>query len=212
MPGGTPDDKHTDRSLDPDLWGPPFWDMLFVAAFHAKPTDSEKLFKLLQLLDYVIPCTDCRKSYMMFRQNEVPIPVAAHSDAMWAAKWLWTVHDYVNQKLNKPCISFQVLQKRHVSMCVILHDLLLFDLFVAMYWAIKPARTARVDEFVNLLLEIMRGVSESKLPTMLDTRENAISSVNENLYRTHEALFEYYGKAPMSVAEFHCKYDNLLTF
>ena len=97
-----------DFGLDPEIWGPLFWDMLFMISFRANESCNTHLHKLLQLLDFVIPCSDCRKSYMLFRQNEVSIPTT-YEDPLWAAKWIWVVHDYVNQKLSKPCISFEVL-------------------------------------------------------------------------------------------------------
>ena len=202
------DEKNYETSLDPEVWGPFFWDMLFMIAFRAQKEDADKLHRLLQLLDYVIPCSDCRKSYMLFRQNEVQIP-SSHQDELWAAKWLWVVHDYVNQKLNKPCITFEILRRRHAAFTFILHDIVLLDLFVFMYRSIRPSRASRVDEFVKILLEILDSVSKTnKLKTVFDSVAHNTLSVR--LYNMHEQLFSLYDIPTLTVAEFHCKYGNAL--
>ena len=211
LPHPRPSTHRMAVDFDPDVWGPLFWDMLFTLAFQnaGRASAHAPLHRLLQLLDFVIPCSYCRKSYMVFRQGAATLPVA-HDDDEWAAKWLWTAHDYVNQKAGKACMSYETLRRRHRTFTHVLHDFVLFDIFVIVHRASPPSRAARVREFVALALELQCAAApRSELPEIMGVGGGELAcDRDDQLLATHAELYRRYGRQPLTTAEFHHKYGH----
>ena len=94
--------------MDPNIWGPKVWDVLFSCAFEMPKERSHEFFTEMK---HLIPCIHCLRSYVHFCTRLDPM-LCINEDKDSAAKWLWTIHDMVNQKLNKPCIPFSTLVNR----------------------------------------------------------------------------------------------------
>ncbi len=96
--------------MNSSIWGPKMWDIMFTTA-HTLPVSD--CISMLNELRVVLPCSHCRRSYTAYLQRFDP--EACINDAESGAKFIWTLHDFVNVKLDKrkACIPFSLLQLRH---------------------------------------------------------------------------------------------------
>lgn len=109
--------------MDPSVWGPALWACAFECTVKLTYNQSLVLFDSMQ---YFIPCVHCRESYAMFYRKMQPY----HGSA---TKWLWTVHDMVNQKLRKPFMPFSHLESRLTAFPNSLSGSLFYDLLILLY-------------------------------------------------------------------------------
>ena len=145
--------------MDPNVWGPPLWDLLFTLAFRS--ADVKNIAELFRLLEKVIPCQHCRRSYaVMMNQHKLTLITDAQDSA---AVWLWTVHDMVNQKLGKVAINFEVLKKKHKSFLALTSDLLVVDLLGMMTFV---AKDEYVSVFAAKLIDLLRTLPGFRLPAV----------------------------------------------
>lgn len=77
--------------MDTRYWGPSGWDLLHRISFH-----SPNPHKLLANMAEVLPCKFCRNSTRYFVRH---FPYNKEQPA----KWLYTIHNLVNQKLRSQC-------------------------------------------------------------------------------------------------------------
>lgn len=141
------------ENADPNVWGPPFWDLLFTLAFKLPPDAKRSIFRdLFRDLERVLPCQHCRRSYVMYRQQVAPL-TSLKDPALRPAEWLWTIHDMVNQALGKICISFEKLEARHASFTCLTTPFTAIDLFCIMTPVIKHLHLV---SFINTVLEAAR--------------------------------------------------------
>ena len=88
--------------MDTKYWGPSGWRLLHLITFaYPIPTVAQKktLGTFFSSLPYVLPCKFCRYSLSGYIQ-ELPLEPALESKEPYAlAKWLWRIHNKVNEKL-----------------------------------------------------------------------------------------------------------------
>lgn len=77
--------------IDTRFWGPSGWQLFHRIAFHSKNT------QVLENMGEVLPCKFCRKSTSYF--------VRKHPLRGNAARWLYDIHNMVNDKLRKQCAT-----------------------------------------------------------------------------------------------------------
>ena len=197
--------------MDPNVWGPPLWDMLFTICFKV-PKTSETIADLQQLfvlLEKVIPCSNCRRSYAMYRKEVKPTSSIRTSDANSAAVWLWTIHDMVNQKLGKICISFDKLQKRHASTTFITHDVVVLDILTIFALASKPVMFDKSIEFVCVISRLLRATScFFKLPDLIDALSLSSDNLHDSMFELHNSLYCLYNITPCTKQAFEAQYKN----
>ena len=118
--------KNVDNGLMTRLWGPSGWLFLhcvtFGYPFKIDPTNPEHLekqndyYRFFYYLGKVLPCKYCRNSYMEFFENDNPISKLGTRREL--AKWLYDVHNLVNDKLGVPQCerpSFEEVEERYQS-------------------------------------------------------------------------------------------------
>lgn len=88
--------------MDPTIWGPKLWDCLFMCAKLLPNSEAKSVFKSMCTL---IPCVHCRDSYNYYYKIVPP-------DRHPPLKWLYVIHDMVNQKLGKQCPPFSRISDR----------------------------------------------------------------------------------------------------
>jgi hypothetical protein len=103
-------------SLNPDYWGPVFWEVMYLGAagYSAKPTANEKLgFRLFfDSLRYVLPCAKCRADYDQYlTTSPVTDRELENRNALFA--WVYSLHKHVSLKLQKP--AFPTLEAMQYS-------------------------------------------------------------------------------------------------
>ena len=98
--------------MDTRYWGPSGWRLLHLISF-SKTVDPKNVNAFFWTIPYILPCKYCRKS---FSENIAKDPIDSADDA---AKWLWRMHNKVNDKLRSqhlyrgegPDPSFKAVQK-----------------------------------------------------------------------------------------------------
>ena len=175
---------------DPNIWGPPFWDILFTFAFHLPPQHISIVVDMFALLEKVLPCQSCRRSYALFRKQVSPLSSLRVTNTK-AAEWLWTIHDMVNQKLDKTAISYDKLALKHKYITSLAHPMSVLDMLFIMSRTVKPkyvAEFATVMQKAAAVCPAMGKLSEA-LQTPNITEEN-LSTV---LFEAHNFLRVQYG-------------------
>jgi hypothetical protein len=118
--------KNVDNGLMTRLWGPSGWLFLhcvtFGYPFKIDPNNPEHLekqndyYRFFYYLGKVLPCKYCRNSYMDFFANNSPMSKLGTRKEL--AKWLYDVHNLVNDKLGVPQCerpSFEEIEDRYQS-------------------------------------------------------------------------------------------------
>jgi hypothetical protein len=99
----TDNKKLDDASMLTKVWGPSAWIYLHSVSFTYpnNPTDKEKQhFKhFYESIKDTLPCSYCRKSYAEFIITEPTILNNALDNRHTLTKWLYDIHNRVNQKL-----------------------------------------------------------------------------------------------------------------
>jgi hypothetical protein len=88
----------------PDVWGPFYWHVIHIVAlgYPKTPTYSDKKAakEFFESLQFLLPCSVCRKHYTQHFQNNPITPALDTRDAL--IKWTIDIHNQVNKMLNKP--------------------------------------------------------------------------------------------------------------
>ena len=118
--------KNLDNGLMTRLWGPSGWLFLHCVTFGypykidpTKPDHLEKqndYYRFFYYLGKVLPCKYCRESYMEFLTKKSPMNHLGSRKEL--AKWLYDVHNMVNDKLGVPeCErpTFEEIEDRYQS-------------------------------------------------------------------------------------------------
>lgn len=117
---------NVDNGLMTRLWGPSGWLFLHCVSFgypyKIDPTNPEHLakqddyYRFFYYLGKVLPCKYCRNSYDEFFASNSPIRHLGSREEL--AKWLYDVHNMVNDKLGVPACerpSFEEIKQRYES-------------------------------------------------------------------------------------------------
>ena len=83
--------------MDTKFWGPGAWKLLHMASFQYNPSQKDDMKTFLYLLPFVLPCKFCRKSLTEY--YAVDPPTAALESRGQLSRWMWRIHNRVNNKL-----------------------------------------------------------------------------------------------------------------
>ena len=175
-------DTISSNSMDPNVWGPPFWDLLFTCCFNCPTSCQTDLIHLFWLIEYIMPCSHCRRSYAMYRKDLKPSSIITKDNQISASQWLWTMHDMVNQKLGKICISFEKLKKRHNSYQCVTSDHIIVDLLAIISISASESRRGKVKDTIEVLGRLLAHCGpclkiHSYINDVLFTAENIVDDV-----------------------------------
>jgi hypothetical protein len=102
--------------MDTRFWGPSGWRLLHLITFTYDPlTQKEHLRRFFTSLPYVLPCKFCRASLTEYYEIEPLEPALESKQTL--SKWLYRIHNHVNEKLrkqnlcNEPNPSFASVKK-----------------------------------------------------------------------------------------------------
>jgi hypothetical protein len=106
---------------DSKEWGPILWQVLhglaekigaLVAPLYAP--DELKLWPaLLQMIELVLPCEECRMHCKEWMQEHPlsPMKTLTNTDLKrWVKTWLWTLHSDVDCRIEKPTVTYDELE------------------------------------------------------------------------------------------------------
>lgn len=87
--------------MDTRFWGPSGWKLLHVISFlyPSKPSSTEKknMLEFLNTLPYILPCKFCRHSLTCYYEKDPPETALKNQSSL--TRWLWRIHNQVNNKL-----------------------------------------------------------------------------------------------------------------
>ena len=113
----------SDNGMQSRVFGPPLWVALHSITFGypARPTPRKKLQYLafFKALGSVLPCKFCRASYGKFisRKGRAPLKYATMRDRDSLARWLYALHNLVNERLGKTRVpSFERVRSRYETL------------------------------------------------------------------------------------------------
>lgn len=98
----------SDNGFQTKVWGPMLWVVLHLISLNypMNPTSQQKkdYRRFFLLLRRVLPCGACRKSYTDFvvRNPKTRITLGAFESRVTLSRWLFVLHNAVNEKLCKP--------------------------------------------------------------------------------------------------------------
>lgn len=97
--------------MDPILWGPVFWSVLFEVGRNVqqnKDIDVCTFREWMYSLNWALPCSECRASFILILRHFPPPPKSFTNDQ--CLFYIWQVRDIVNRKLQRAesqCLTFE---------------------------------------------------------------------------------------------------------
>ena len=177
---------------DPNIWGPPFWDMLFTFAFHLPQQHVAIMVDMFALLEKVLPCQSCRRTCAVFRKQLPPLTSLRVTNTK-AAEWLWTIHDMVNQKLDKTAISYDKLVLKHKYITSLAHPMNVIDILHIMSRTVRLKYVAEFATVMQKAAKLCPGME--KLSEALQTSDITEANLPTTLFEAHNFLRVQYGMA-----------------
>lgn len=102
-------------TLDPEIWGPHFWFFINTLAitYPHNPNDVtiKKYYEFIQNLPVFIPVSEIGNDFHKLLEL---YPVSSYLDSRKSfTKWVHFIHNKINEKLEKPKISFDEFQFKY---------------------------------------------------------------------------------------------------
>ena len=103
--------------MNPEIWGPKFWDLLFDVAFHYDYIERDvskwhrnALKTFFRSVSWVLPCSHCREKYAEWYSRDTP----EHSQYF---QWLYNLRNKVNKRLKRrdPPPTLEIVKIRHIA-------------------------------------------------------------------------------------------------
>lgn len=158
--------------MDPLLWGPCFWKVLFSISFNCKDDDLENITKLLKLLEKVIPCPTCRTHYAVNRQEcDKSFPLKTSTKNL--SHWLWHMKSLVNKNTKKTNTEYKYIEQRYnvfghdVCETEVADVLMLMTLYLE-----KTYDKLKFSEFINCLGQLLNRFMPCQLSALLQCIDN----------------------------------------
>lgn len=169
--------------MDPNIWGPLVWNIIFDVCWflenynkNIENTTWKGICIFFQCWKWLLPCKYCRSSYKHFLNQMNNYPPKGKGALLWGYK----LKDLVNQKLNKPSISYDLFIRRMKTWTSISSTNNYWDLLYILSLNFKDQ--PRKKHFLYLL------ITESFLPLLnimpLDQ--------GQPMYKSISYVFQYY--------------------
>jgi hypothetical protein len=109
-----------DMGMQTNVWGPAGWLFLHSIAqnYPREPLDQQKAdyYTFFKQVGNVLPCRYCRESYQKFIcEIDTELNMSVMESRETLAKWLYLIHNKVNEKLEKKGPSFENVWKQYES-------------------------------------------------------------------------------------------------
>lgn len=194
--------------MDPNVWGPKLWDTIILCTYRLSTEESLLLFKAMTEL---IPCSHCLNSYKYFYNKLSPEKYTGGPE-----KWIWTIHDMVNQKLGKHGAPFSRIDARYKTFThpVSVYDV--FDILIIIATQVKTDESLQAfKSIIPLYKQLIRPTDFSEFLTLpnddvteltlwvhlLDCKNNFHVKVGEERISRENAIVQYFDSQPQINAE-----------
>ena len=85
--------------MDTRFWGPSGWKLLHTMSFIYDPINKDQTAEFIAVLPFILPCKFCRYSLTCYYEKYSYKNALRSSESF--AKWMYTIHNCVNDKLRK---------------------------------------------------------------------------------------------------------------
>ena len=177
--------------MDPDVWGPEMWNLLFSIAFECKDKKrKEKLFG--DVIQKFLPCEKCRINYQRYKKQ---ISVKSMSE-MQDGLWLWFIKDVGRRANGKSKIDFEQLQHRRKCFPTPITSRTILTLLM-MTLVHTEENASSVHEFVELIAQLVQQFEQPLQPPILKSVPSLESVTKDTDYV--RAVKEYLRKQLFSM-------------
>lgn len=193
------------------------WEFLFFLCYHCvQDDDIADIQHMFELLEYIMPCSHCRRSYSLYRRGLPPLSLPTTNHGEECARWLWTVHDMVNQKLGKICISYEKLKRKHACYSEVITDFAIVDILCMLRLASSGSKK-RCEKFwdafkiTRRMLQAPRVPSHFRLPALLKqvpVDGEPLPDMQAIMFDVKNKLLEQSRRPTQSMAEFTRQYEH----
>lgn len=99
--------------VQPALWGPAAWQMLFACTWNCPDHLISDLRRLVEITGALLPCLKCRQHFArhVVRVDRRTARPVHPRDMLF---WLWCLKDEVNRELRRPSIRYDDLTQRFI--------------------------------------------------------------------------------------------------
>lgn len=107
-------------NMKTQTWGPPMWKTLHAVSFgypeNPGPSCKNAYKDFFASLKSVLPCSPCRRHYARM----ISTPTCKLSNKIFRnrntlTRWLVRLHNTVNRKMRKPCLSYKVVCEQYAA-------------------------------------------------------------------------------------------------
>ena len=165
--------------MQPTLWGPATWDVMFACAWTCKKADFKLLsHTIFTLLPSLLPCSTCRDHFranvrLVHKRNG-----GAPTTPYGMVRWLWHCKDAVNKSLHQPSAPFTVVTDRLEFHGGVVDDVRVGDVLV--FFAMSAKENRKNSAFIELcraIATLLPGPEDSELRrTLRAVREPIVTS------------------------------------
>ena len=94
-------------NLDPKIWGPHYWFFLHTIAMtypiHPNAVTKKKYYEFVQNIPLFIPVENISGEFSKLIDKYPVVPYLDNRESF--IRWMWFIHNKINQKLEKPQIT-----------------------------------------------------------------------------------------------------------
>ena len=183
--------RMSESSIDPNLWGPSLWDILFYIAFNVNlATHCRQIHELFHLLEIMLPCSGCRRHYAVYKKEIPAVTKINRKSPDSAAEWLWIIHNLVNKNLGKISIDFDTLKKKHSHFACMVSDLTVFDIIVDI-WMGSSLNKLKVSAGIITMLSLLESIHPFRVCHLLKGKVTSTWRTEDILTSKNELLLHY---------------------
>jgi hypothetical protein len=101
--------------LDPNVWGPHYWFFLHTISItyphHPNAVTKKKYYEFIQNLPLFIPVESMSSEFSKLIDQYPITPYLDNRESF--IRWIWFIHNKINQKLEKPEISLSAFYTKY---------------------------------------------------------------------------------------------------
>lgn len=116
--------------VQPTLWGPAAWQMLFMCTWNCSKRNFSKLTHLVECTGELLPCCKCRNHFARNRLKVNRRTKGIPDEPRKMFYWLYCLKDEINKELRISSISFEDLTERCVYHGAVVDDVRIGDMLV----------------------------------------------------------------------------------
>ncbi len=105
-------------NLNPTIWGPPTWFLMFsiILAYPDNPSENDKqnIKNFFIYIGKVLPCQKCRNNFeQQFKNYPLNNDILSKRDLL--VNWLLNIYNDTNKTIGKPVVTYEEIVEKTIS-------------------------------------------------------------------------------------------------